>query len=212
MHIFGPEMALAHSVAPRLKELGVERAYFVKFALGSTDLYSNWNPSNSATTGKASEIGYYHSFLAFCRESLKALQPDEHTPIKVERPLWGMFWLQGESDSSKAKTANAYLSNFKNFVQTVRQDLDCPDLPVVASPVIWKGKKVHVVNDALKQAALEVQHCFCIDALHEDLFGVQGDDAGVCARHLTAAGLCEIGRRMGDAIPLTSDLVGEDLC
>lgn len=44
----------------------------------------------------------------------------------------------------------------------MRQDLDCPDLPVVTSPVIWKGKKVQVVNEALKQAASEVQHCFAL--------------------------------------------------
>lgn len=199
MDIFGPEMALAHSIAPRLGKLGVKRVSFIKFALGSTDLYSNWNPSNSAISGKMSDIGYYPRFLTFCRESLRLLTHDDD----ISRPLLGMFWLQGESDSSKAKTANAYLSNFKVFTQAVRHDLEHPELPVVVSPVIWKGKKVQVVNEALRQAGdSEVSNCICIEAIDKEVFGTQGEDAGVCAGHLTSAGLCEIGRRMGEAIPL----------
>ena len=208
MEIFGPEMALAHSMAPRLEALGVKRAHFIKFALGSTDLYSNWNPANSTTTGKPSDIGYYTRFFQFCRESLELLRRGNVGSAPL---LSGMFWLQGESDSSKAKTANAYLSNFDDFIGKLRRDLECPDLPVVVSPVIWHGKKVHVVNEALKQAAeSQVQHCFCIDALDKDEFGVQGEAAGVCAGHLTADGLCEIGRRMGEIIPLEAQTT--DLC
>ena len=209
MDIFGPEMALAQSISPRLVDAGVKRAHLIKFALGSTNLHTHWNPTNSVTDGKLSDIGYYPQFLKFCKDSMELLQhndDDKAAPSSsasiVSRPLSGMFWLQGESDSSKAKTANAYLSNFKNFIQRVRQDLGTPDLPLVVSPVIWNGKKVHVVNEALRQAAKEVQHCYCIEALNQDEFGVQGSDAGVCARHLTAAGLCEIGSRMGRAVPL----------
>ena len=106
MDIFGPEMGLAHCMAPRLEALGIKRAYFIKFALGSTDLYTNWNPENSAKEGKMSQIGFYPIFQQFCRGSLAAL--DVRDTI-VKRPLWGMFWLQGESDSSKAKKANAYI-------------------------------------------------------------------------------------------------------
>jgi hypothetical protein len=56
--------------------------------------------------------------------------------------LVGMFWLQGESDSSRAKDANAYLANFSRLVEAIRCDLDVPNLPVVVSPVVWpRGKK-----------------------------------------------------------------------
>ena len=65
-------------------------------------------------------------------------------------PLEGLFWLQGESDSGAAKHANAYHDNLVAFVQAVRRDLDCPELPFVASQVVWPtGKKVAVVNAAL---------------------------------------------------------------
>ena len=200
MDIFGPEMALANSLAPGLQNRGIQKAYFIKFAMGSTNLHSNWNPTNSNAEGKMTTIGYYSTFLDYCKSSLSFLQSAES---EIDRPLWGMFWLQGESDSSRAKDANAYLTNFKHFIETLRDDLASPDLPVVVSPVIWRGKKVHVVNQSLKQAAeSEVANCFCIRALDKDECGVQGDDAGFCAGHLTACGLCEIGLRMGKALPL----------
>mmetsp|Transcript_6108 Transcript_6108/g.10955 ORF Transcript_6108/g.10955 Transcript_6108/m.10955 type:complete len:279 (-) Transcript_6108:214-1050(-) len=210
MNLFGPEIALAHALAPRLtnvEDVVIKRVFFIKYALGSTNLHTNWSPSNSVSRGKMAEIGYYQHFMNFCKESLQSLGND----VNVKRPLCGLFWLQGESDSSKAKTANSYLDNFKSFIQSVREDLDYPDLPVVCSPVIWpNGKKVHVVNEALRQAGEEVSNCRCIEALAKDEFGVQGDDAGVCAGHLTGVGLCEIGRRMGEAIPL--DVGGMNLC
>lgn len=209
MELFGPEMALAHTLQPRLKELGIQRAHFIKFSMGSTNLHSNWNPSNTVSCGKLSEIGYYGTFLNFCKDSLATLVDgsSENDNDSSKQELCGMFWFQGESDSSKAKDANAYLANFKHFTTTFREDLGCPDLPIVVSPIVWHGKKVSAVNEALKQAAdSEVTHCICVDPLDKEVFGVQGDDAGVCAGHLTAAGLCEVGRRMGEAVPLIQGL------
>ena len=211
MQLFGPEMALAHTLQPRLKVLGIKRAYFIKFAMGSTNLHTNWNPSNTVSWGKMSEIGYYGTFSKFCQDSLARLVGGSENDIESSnRRLCGMFWFQGESDSSKAKDANAYLANFKHFTTTFREDLGCPDLPIVVSPVLWHGKKVKVINEALKQAAdSEVPHCVCVDPLDEQVFGVQGDDVGLCAGHLTAAGLCEVGRRMGEAVPFAGL---EDTC
>jgi Carbohydrate esterase, sialic acid-specific acetylesterase len=202
MNIFGPEMGLARSLTPRLKEMGVKRAYFVKFALGSTSLYTNWNPSNSVVEGNMADIGYYRDFIKFCRDAVGSLNPCGDEEYIPNRPILGLLWLQGEGDSSKAKTANSYLTNFKIFVESVRNDLQCPDLPVIVSPVVWQRKKVHVVNSALRAAPSKVPNCFCIEGLQKDRFGLQGDDAGVCAGHLTAEGLCEIGLRMGEAVPL----------
>ena len=115
-----------------------------------------------------------------------------------------MFRLQGESDSSKSKETKSYLNNFESFVSAVRNDLEVPNLPVVVSPVVWKGKYVHVVNQALFQAGQgAVSNCVCIDELDAAVFGVQPAEAALCAEHLTAAGVTDIGRRMGEAMPLS---------
>jgi len=116
-----------------------------------------------------------------------------------------MFWLQGESDSSKAKDANAYLSNLEHFIAAVRNDLNVPDLFVVVSPIVWNGKKVAVVNQALQKAATSISNCICIDELAPPLKAVQTlATAANPARvdHLSPAAVLDIGRRMGLAFPI----------
>eukprot|EP01063_Lacrimia_lanifica_P025386 TRINITY_DN33182_c0_g1_i1.p1 TRINITY_DN33182_c0_g1~~TRINITY_DN33182_c0_g1_i1.p1 ORF type:complete len:283 (+),score=54.09 TRINITY_DN33182_c0_g1_i1:47-895(+) len=196
----GPEMGVAATLAPRLAAAGVSRAHFVKFAMGSTNLAANWNPGNTAAEegtppGKAS---HYPAFIAFCTAALKALRR-----AGGERPLAGMFWLQGESDTSKAADANAYLHNFQAFAAAVRRDVPgSGDFPIVVSPVVWHGKKLAVVNAALAQAgAGAVPACLCIDPLDAS-FGVQGAEG--CSGHLTAEGVLDVGRRMGTALPYPS--------
>ena len=177
--------------------------------MGSTNLHSNWNPDNATDEedAKPAAKAHYPTFLKFCRESLRDLQDkldqenDGDFPATRVR-LAGMFWLQGESDSSKSKDAKNYLNNFQSFISALRRDLNTPDLPVVASPVVWKGKHVQKVNEALRQAGNgAVPHCICIDEL-DTAFGVQPVEAGICADHLTAQGVTDIGRRMGEAFPL----------
>lgn len=209
MELFGPEMGLARTLEPRLVGMGIQRAHFIKFSMGSTSLHTNWNPSNAISEGKMTDIGYYETFLKYCQDSLDTLMVDQgdnsDCSTKIQnRKLCGFFWLQGESDSSKAKDANAYLSNFKHFAQTFREDLGHSNLPIVVSPVVWHGKKVNLVNEALERAESEIEHCTCVDRLDSGVFGVQGENAGVCTGHLTPDGLCEIGRRMGEAISLSA--------
>ena len=117
-----------------------------------------------------------------------------------------MFWLQVESDSLKVKYANAYLEKFKNFIATVRGELQVPDLPVVASPVVWRtGKKVDVVNQALQRAGHEIPFCTCIDPLEKiSCFGVQIAGNDDCVSPENAAGVLDIGQRMGLAFPVDS--------
>ena len=202
---FGPEIALATALGPRLYQIGVRRAHFIKFAMGSTNLHSNWDPRNDKSVGKPNEVGYYKQFIEFCISAIQKLE--EEPCANNQKELTGLFWLQGESDSSKAKDANSYLANFKNFVSLVRIDLNAPRLQIVTSPVVWRAKKLHVVNKALMEAGNgEVEGCVCIDPLDIEKFGVQPEKAGPCAFHLTADGVCDIGHRMGKAVLLDSTI------
>lgn len=206
MTTFGPELAIAAALGPRLFKIGVRRAFFVKFAMGSTNLYSNWNPNNNNRDepSRPSEIGYYTRFIHFCKGAIEQISnnPNSSAGATRNKRLVGMFWLQGESDSSKAKFARSYLPNFQSLVGAIRADLTCPDLSIVASPVVWSRKHVKVVNAALKEAEVELENYVCIDELDDKVFGVQGNEAGPCAGHLTAEGVVNVGRRMGEEFPL----------
>ena len=207
--VFGPEFGIATTLGPRLSECGITKACFLKYAMGSTNLHSNWNPENTTTAAfdddgsisNTSAVGHYGCFIDCCR---RHLADPTCSNQNSNRQLVGMFWLQGESDSSKAKDANAYLGNFQRFIAAVRRDLHCPDLYVVVSPIVWKGKKVRTVNQALQEAGNgAVEQCTCVPELEPDAgFGVQPLDAGPCAGHLTASSISEVGRRMGQAMPL----------
>jgi len=204
---FGPEMGLAEALGPRLAELSIRRAHFLKFAMGSTNLHCHWNPENNNSQAQGSspaKIGHYNRFIDFCRRALQdtaaGAASSADTP-KKRKKLVGLFWLQGESDSAKAKTAKDYSRGFQALVTAIRSDLDVPSLPVVVSPVVWTGKYVDVVNQSLKNLGNGgFPNCVCVDEM-DPCFGVQPAAAGLGAGHLTAEGALDIGRRMGEAFP-----------
>lgn len=35
----------------------------------------------------------------------------------------GVFWMQGESDAGAPRSANAYESNLKNFIESIRHSM-----------------------------------------------------------------------------------------
>jgi hypothetical protein len=106
----------------------------VKFAIGSTRLGEHWHPERKGS--------YYPRFSSFVRTAIAAAPQ----PSRLE----GFFWLQGESDSGAENTATSYYDNLISLVQAVRCDLERPDLPFVASQIIWSsGKKVALVNKSL---------------------------------------------------------------
>lgn len=201
LRYFGPEFGIASTLGPRLFDMGFRKARFLKFALGSTNIHSNWNPDNGRQTGKPGEVGHYTRFRDFALR-----HSGDHGVV-------GLFWLQGESDSSKAKDANAYLDNFDRFATALRRDLSCPE--IVVSPVVWNGKRVDTINQALKETEDRVKHCVCIDTLDQS-FGIQSVDAWPGrAGHLDAEAVCDVGKRMGRAMPLDnlrSTLTGMNPC
>eukprot|EP00931_Biecheleriopsis_adriatica_P054497 TRINITY_DN3207_c0_g1_i1.p1 TRINITY_DN3207_c0_g1~~TRINITY_DN3207_c0_g1_i1.p1 ORF type:complete len:271 (-),score=46.83 TRINITY_DN3207_c0_g1_i1:219-1031(-) len=162
LHV-GPEASL--QVPPR--------AHFIKFGMGSTKLGDHWHPE----TGE-----HYQRFLSFVRQAIDA--------VPMPSRLCGFFWLQGESDTGAAKTANAYQQNLIQFVKRFRNDLGAPDLPFIASQVVWKGKKLDVVNQAICAACDELQPAAWTSA---DGLTVADDD------HLDTKSVLEVGDRMSRA-------------
>ena len=155
---FGPEMGLAETLGPRLVSANIPRAHFLKFAMGSANPSHNWNPNHKTDDSESpSKQAHYGRFIEFCQTTLNS-----HPHMKLS----ALFWLQGESDSSQSKTAKAYGENYKSFVQAVRRDLKVPYLPVVTSPVVWKGKHLDKVNRALLDAGNDgIAKCVSIDPI-----------------------------------------------
>lgn len=179
---FGPEFALADSLL-KDKRIATRPIALVKYAMGSTEIAKHWCPDGEAT--------FYPRFLQFCRDSVaSAPQPAE---------LAGLFWFQGESDSSKNRTADAYFDNLVKLITSLRQDLAAPELPVVVSQVYFPGKSkakpLGKINAAIEKAchpATGLGHAACCPLCIEpppDTFPAGSIDDG----HLTSAALNERG-------------------
>eukprot|EP01129_Flabellula_baltica_P016009 TRINITY_DN8349_c0_g1_i1.p1 TRINITY_DN8349_c0_g1~~TRINITY_DN8349_c0_g1_i1.p1 ORF type:complete len:250 (+),score=49.33 TRINITY_DN8349_c0_g1_i1:97-846(+) len=137
---FGPELTLA----PFLKEVAEKegrQVAIVKVGLGSTNLSVNWNPNSSSAKA------YYGRFKAFVDDAISNLK-ETHSDLRVR----AFFWLQGESDTSSSKTANKYKNNLENFIRTVREDFESPDMLFIAGKIRWPtGKYEDTVNAAIEE-------------------------------------------------------------
>ena len=55
--------------------------------------------------------------------------------------IWGMCWMQGESDTNKALTAQSYEANLKMLIASCRKDFNYPDMPFVIGEINCLGRK-----------------------------------------------------------------------
>merc|ERR1712151_1251461 len=132
-----------------------------------TNLHTDWHPDGR----------YFQDFVRFVKKAMaSAPQPAS---------LCGVFWLQGESDSTgNAAQVNGYEHNLVNFFGKFRTELAMPRLPVVASQVDFhcgpqsKGKrpkKLVRINEAIVAACaredMQPAECSWLEgemSMHED--------------------------------------------
>lgn len=74
--------------------------------------------------------------------------------------LKGVLWHQGESDSMNPEDAQSYGKRLAQMLESLRQDLEAPDLPIVVGQL---GEFVHLpqtntVRDAIAQIPQQVPH------------------------------------------------------
>jgi len=203
--LLGPEFGIAKALGSRLTTR-VGKVYFLKYTLERSNLHRNWNPLNTQRFGHGSSVGHFRNFMDFCKRHV--LEPK--FAVDNEQPkykLAGMFWLQGETDSLYAEDAGCYLDTFQSFVSELRRGLKAPDLPVVVSPIVEEAAHADKVNEQLQLAmAGAVENCLCIDKL-PDTLGLQTN--APYKHFLSSEAICEIGNRMGAAVPLEDDLLSE---
>lgn len=109
--------------------------------------------------------------------------------------LKGILWHQGESDCSAEKIA-VYAQNFEIMINTLRQELGMPDLPVIvgglgdylanfSSPDIQNGYQL--INQVLEKSSNDLPNCAFAPAT-----GLSGNPDNL---HFSAAALKDFGIR-----------------
>ncbi|GAN04703.1 acetylesterase [Mucor ambiguus] len=115
----------------------------------------------------------------------------------VGGPIGGILWYQGESDTNAAADASTYKDRFRLWVQTVRQDLNNPALPIAFVQI---GPHAIDVEETKKNWQ-------SVQLAQFDLMMEEGYTAGVASidcslddrLHLSAAGLKIVGKRLAIA-------------
>ena len=194
---FGPELSFARRIldiyradtSPNLPD--DRRIAVIKHGRGGTNLHADWDPA--ATSGRQ----LYRKMLEQYRSRSADLEALGYQPV-----LSGFCWLQGEGDTLREDTAGRYQESFSRVVDSVRLDLDSPDLAFVAVQ-IKPGADRHprtgqpwmvysdIVQRALRNVVESKSACGLVET--EDL-------ATIDQVHIAAPGLLEVGRRMADSI------------
>ena len=91
--------------------------------------------------------------------------------------------------AGKSKTANAYYENLVSLVSSVRKNLGEPELPFIASEIVWKSKQTKKINKAVQalQDGLELANCYYTPAPDKGVL----DDG-----HLNAESVVQAGERL----------------
>lgn len=144
MKMHGMELPVVDRLEKRFPDNDI---YVIKHGPSGRNLYHDWNPGR--------EGGHYAKWLDSCRKALEQL--DKEYP---EVYVIGLYWDQGESDTSRA---DAYAENLTRFIARFRADLGLPGLKVFIRKHIYRGGKMDEIIAAQEKVAANDQHCFLLD-------------------------------------------------
>jgi len=182
---FGPEISLGR----RLQESLNRPIYLIKFAMGSTNLYANWNPDGQdVKIGRRICKNYYKDFIDFTTKwiaDLKSKHPNAE--------FGGVFWMQGEGDAMDKKFANVYAQNLNQFFACLRKVFGY--CPIITGLIKWPAKFQDKVNQAIQKVARENEQIFTVDT--SDLISIGYTyDPEYNNSHFDAESLLKLGYQM----------------
>ena len=174
---FGPELSFGYEIQKLLGEpIGI-----IKLSKGGTNLHKQWNPADPKSL--------YGQCIKMCKDAGK----------KRKLEFVGILWVQGGADAKTKEMADAYLENYKTFVDAWRKDLGNDKLVVVcgrcgttSKPTQFRAKKPHI--DIVRKAQDELPY-----ALYKsvDLDDISLGSDGV---HFDTPGMVETGNRYAKAM------------
>lgn len=153
---FGPEIGIADSIS------STETQYILKATWSGSTLQTQYMDKD----GNKKDL--YNRYIAFLNEQLSSIKESGKNPR-----VRGIFWMQGESDSSN-QLCHTYKQATSFFVSNLRQDLNSyiygyvnfVDAYISTRSPHWPNPSV--INQAKQEFADENEHNYCIKTNGED--------------------------------------------
>ncbi|MGD1978259.1 MAG: sialate O-acetylesterase [Akkermansiaceae bacterium] len=123
---FGPEITFARAFRRQSKS----PLALIKDAWGGTTIINDWAPDGGDEKSKK----LYQRFLTHIRARLADFKK-EGVPYQIE----ALMWHQGENDMFHREGKLQYGENLKNFIASLRKDLELPDLKIFIGEISTKG-------------------------------------------------------------------------
>lgn len=183
---FGAEIGFGHALeaARDNGQIDSEEIYLVKYAIGSTNLETDWNVNGNNNI--------YDDFTQWVGDALARLAGDG-----IGYDVEGMLWMQGENDAINASSANSYQNNLNNLIADVRSrynsnmDFVIGRLHEELTPFFYT--EANTVRQAQANVANSASNNFLVDT---DGFVVNPID-GV---HFDSSGHLALGEAFADAL------------
>ncbi|MFC2132668.1 sialate O-acetylesterase [Bacteroidota bacterium] len=166
---FGPEVSFSNKIKNTFPN---DSIIIIKCALGGTSLYNGFYPKGSneerASTVIAGKDRYnwYSKLISIVKEATKGRKCS----------FEGIFWMQGERDCRFEKAATEYAENLKFLADTLRSDLNSPNLLFVSGRVNPPKDERYIYQDLVRKAHENLeQHSPPAAWINCDKLGKQAD-------------------------------------
>jgi len=182
---YGPEIAFAYEMQQRTGE----KVAIIKTAQGGSGLQQHWLPATNDV---------YPWALAKIQSSLADL-----VTLGYEPTLKGVLWVQGETDATNLAPSNAYSENLATLFDTLRTDLNAPELPIYLN--LLNGAAKHPYKNILRAEQAE------FIATYPNALGFDSTGLPLSAdmEHYAAAGQLGLGNRFADLVHPWADFNGD---
>jgi len=179
---FGPEISFGRAVA---QDFSNRTIALVKVAVGSTDLGLMWKAPDSQGDNAGP---LYIKFMSALRKAV--LSFPKETTIYIR----GMIWMQGETDAwyEDPSMALAYEDNLTAFINSVRNDLDMPTLPISVGLIGKNWRHQAIVRAAQSNVSSNMEHVGLVETIDLSLL--------VDGAHYDAVSQVMLGERFGKSI------------
>jgi len=182
---FGPELSAARDLAAALPN---ERILFVKYAIGGTNLHTQWYPGSEPGDAAGPLYDVWQDNL---EAAIAEVEGQGRTPV-----IRGMFWMQGEADTV-FDFPFTYYGNLSRFIRRVREDAGAPDMPFSIGRVFCPPDSgciipnVPVIKACQESVAEHTRHTSWFDT----------DDLPLMDNiHYSAVGQLTLGRRFAASV------------